>query len=119
MFGVLPSGRLGHWTQRRVNAELQTEALVDRRHFAINYVIIRIKRSRLLHKLQSHPIHAVTQSRWLRPVIEHMTEMSFALRAQDFSARHARALVGFFDDIFFFDWRPETWPAGSRIELLF
>src|SRR5437764_13244400 len=76
-------------------------------------------RSRLLHKLHRHAIHAVTQSRRLWAIIEHMTQVAVTAGARHLSSRHAQTLVRFFDDVLFLDWRPETGPSGARIKLLF
>jgi hypothetical protein len=68
-------------------------------------------------KPHSYRVHAITQTRWLRTVVEYMTQMAVATRATDGRASHAVTVIGRFDDIFLGNGLPETGPARTGIEL--
>ncbi len=67
-------------------------------------------------ELQRQPVHAIAQTRRLRPVGEHMSEMPAAARAQDFGALHQQAAIAAFDHRMR-QRLPEARPAGAAIEL--
>src|SRR5260370_40088980 len=74
-------------------------------------------RSRLLHKLQGHAVHAVTQPRRFRSIIENVSGVSIAPRTQHFGAGHSQTSINFFPHAFLFDRSPNTRPDGAGIKL--
>ena len=50
---------------------------------------------------------------WPGPIVEHMTQVSVALRATHFGPRHAKSSVGQIMDILFRHRSPETRPARA------
>src|ERR1700738_2366298 len=74
--------------------------------------------SRLLHELQSHPIHAVAQPCRFWSIIENVPCVSVTPGAQHFGSGRAQAFINLFPHIFPLDWRQKTRPAGTGIKLL-
>src|SRR5712691_2599053 len=75
-------------------------------------------RSRPFHKPERHAVHAVTQPRWFRSVIENVSGVGIAPRAEHLRAGHSQASINFFPHVFLLDRRPKTRPAGAGIKLL-
>src|SRR5258708_1864100 len=75
-------------------------------------------RSRLLHKPERHAVHAVTQPRRFRSVIENVSKMCVASRTLDFCANHSQTAIARFVYVFLLDGRRKTRPAGAGIKLL-
>src|SRR6266699_3013214 len=75
-------------------------------------------RSRLLHKPEGHAVHAVTQPRRFRSIIENVSRVSIAPSAQHLRAGHSQTSINFLPHVFLLDRRPETRPAGAGIKLL-
>src|SRR3954470_17813909 len=67
-------------------------------------------------QLQGCRVDAVAQSGRSRTVLEHMAEMTIALRAQHFGSDHAVADVAFFVDMLVGRGRGEAGPAAAGIE---
>src|SRR4026208_2345630 len=72
-----------------------------------------------LLELERRRVNAVAQVRRLGAVFENMAEMSVAFAAHRFGAPHAVAVVVLGLDVLLHRRRPETRPAGARIELGF
>src|SRR5918992_3791726 len=74
------------------------------------------RRSCCRRELQRHSVHAVTQAGQLRSIIEDMTEMSIAARAEYFGTCFSQAVVNFLQYVPLGDWSPEARPARVRFE---
>src|SRR5258707_10610545 len=74
------------------------------------------RRGRRGMKHQRKAVHAVAQAGRLRPVVEHMTEMTAATAAVHLGAQHAERPVGRGADGVF-ERLVETRPAGAAFEL--
>src|ERR1700691_4715815 len=74
-------------------------------------------RLRRLRKAQGRRIHAITQPRRLRAVIEYVPQVRIAFRARPRRPFHADAQVGNLLHVFFRDRLPEARPARSRVKL--
>src|SRR5690348_1486302 len=64
---------------------------------------------------ERQPVHAVSQARGFRPVVEDMAEMAAAATAMHFGPRHAKRCVGRFSDRVV-ERLPEARPAGTAFE---
>src|SRR3989304_5010258 len=67
-------------------------------------------------ELEGSGVDAVSQPRRLRTVFEHMTQVGTAVGALDLGPSAEQAVILLFLQALFRDRRPETRPAGSRIE---
>src|SRR5450432_560271 len=77
------------------------------------------RRGRLLLGIepQRRRIDAVAKARGRRPILKHVAQVRVALAAQRFHALHEQAGIGLGADVFLGGGRPETRPAGARLEL--
>src|SRR5438132_8458951 len=62
-------------------------------------------------------VDAVPQSGRLRPVVEHVPQVGPAVGTLDLRAAHEQAAILLLANISFLNGRPETRPAGPRVEL--
>ena len=85
-------------------------------HWVRSYKKARSSR-RARYEPQRHRIHAITQSRRPRAVVEHMAKMTVAACAVHRRAFPSKAVVAFLDDIFLGNGLPETGPSRAGIEL--
>src|SRR2546427_1434960 len=63
-------------------------------------------------------VDAVPQPRRPRPVIEHVPQVGTAVGTFDLRAAHEQAPILLLANISFLNGRPETRPAGPRVELV-
>src|SRR5471030_137321 len=77
------------------------------------------RRRRLLLRIESQRrrIDAITKAGSRRPILKHVAQVRVALAAQRFHTLHEQAGIGLGAGGFLDDGRPETRPAGSRLEL--
>jgi hypothetical protein len=69
--------------------------------------------SRTFLEFQRNGVHAVTQTRGLRAVVKHVTEMASALTTDYLFAQHTITVVGIGDHGIFCNRFVNTGPAGS------
>jgi hypothetical protein len=65
---------------------------------------------------QCDAVHAIAQARWLRPIVEHMPEVTAATMAMDSGPDHEETgVLGLANSVI--ERCPEARPAGAAIEL--
>jgi hypothetical protein len=64
-----------------------------------------------------HRIHAIAQTCRGRAVVENVPQMCVTTPARNCRSDHTETVVGGFQNIFFRNRRPKTWPACTRFEL--
>jgi hypothetical protein len=94
--------------------------MVDPEHSVLNFVqkTRRNTGRRLirLYKLKRGGIHAVAQASRFWAVVENVSEVRVASLAEHFVSLHSVTVISLADDIGFRDWRPEAWPASTRLK---
>src|ERR1700739_2901171 len=66
---------------------------------------------------QGRGVHAEAQTAWPGAIVKKVAELAAPAGAENFGAVHAVAMVGLINHVFRGDWREETRPAGTGMEL--